>query len=72
MLLTFILTLITIYFKLIPILRISTKNHDNHVYGQVICMRKPVYTVWTPFQNLGSPYLKLNEMYEMTGVSILS
>jgi hypothetical protein len=70
--LTFMLTLITIYFELVPILRISIENHDSQLYGQVIGRRKAVYTVWTPFQNLDSPHLKLDVMYEMIGVSILS
>jgi hypothetical protein len=66
----FILTLSTIYIELLPTLRISTENNDNQVYGQVIGRRKTVLKVWTPFQNLDSPYLKLDIIYEITSVSI--
>jgi hypothetical protein len=68
---TFIITLSSAYFELLPILRISTENNDNEEYGQVISRRKNVFKVWTPFQNLDSPYLKLDIIYEITSISIM-
>ena len=70
MYLTFMLTLSTVYFELVPTLRISTENLDDQVYGQVIGRRKTAFKVWTPFQNLENPYLKLDVIYEMISVSV--
>jgi hypothetical protein len=70
MYLTFVLTLSSVYFELIPTLRICTENCDILRDDQVMGRRKTVTKVWTPFQNLDSPYLKLDIIYEMTSVSI--
>lgn len=70
MYLTFMLTLSTVYFELVPTLRISTQNLDDKVYGQVTGRRKTAFKVWTPFQNLEDPYLKLDVIYEMISVSV--
>ena len=70
MYLTFMLTLSSVYIELIPTLGISTGNYDTVFDGQVIGRRKTATKVWTPFQNLDSPYLKLDIIYEMISVSI--
>jgi hypothetical protein len=67
---TFILTLSAVYFELLQTMRISTENNGNEEYSQVTIRRKTAFKVWTPFQNLDSPYLKLDIIYEITSVSI--
>jgi hypothetical protein len=70
MYLTFFLTLSSVYFELTPTLIISKENYGTVFDGEVIGRRKTVSTVWSPFQNLDSPYLKIDIIYEIISVSV--
>lgn len=67
---TFVLTLSSVFFELVPTFNVSTENYSTQFDGQVMGRRKTAYKVWTPFQKLDSRYLKADIIYEMLSVTI--
>jgi hypothetical protein len=67
---TFVLTLSSVFFELVPTFNISMENYATEFDGHVMGRRKTAYKVWTPFQNMDSPYLKADIVYEMISVTI--
>lgn len=67
---SFVLTLSSVFFELVPTFNVSVENHANEFDSQVMGRRNTAYKVWTPFQKLNNPYLKLDIIYEMISVTI--
>lgn len=66
---TFALTLSSVYIELIPIFITAVENDVTEFDGKTTGRRKTVYKVWTPFQKLESPYLKMDIIYELLSIS---
>jgi len=67
---TFVLTLSSSYYELIPTNSVEMENDATEFDDQVIGRRKTAYKVWTPFQKLNSPYLTLDIIYEVITICI--
>lgn len=66
---TFALTLSSVYIELIPTFITAVEKDVTEFDGKVTGRRKTAYKVWTPFQKLESPYLKLDIIYELLSIS---
>jgi hypothetical protein len=66
---TFALTLSSVYIELTPAFISAVGRNATEFDGQVVGSRRTASKVWTPFQKLDSPYLKLDIIYELISVT---
>jgi hypothetical protein len=66
---TFALTLSSVYIELTPAFVAAVERDATEFDGQAVGKRRTASKVWTPFQKLDSPYLKLDIIYELISVT---
>jgi hypothetical protein len=67
---TFALALISAYIELIPSFFTTFEIDANESVDQSSDRRRTVAKVWTPFQKIDSPYLKLDIIYELMASTV--
>jgi hypothetical protein len=66
----FALILSSVYIELIPAFVAAFERDATEFGGKVVGTRRTVFKIWTPFQKLDSPYLKLDIICELISVTM--